>query len=189
MTTSVGGKQQPSGKKQPTGPTTGYHTLPAAFASMFGATNPSATLGVSGSPDVMAAKDTAKANDDTAGQNLSYGLGELNRTYGVDATGAIDPNNPYGRAALALSHYQDNQAMTTNSYALRGLSNSGAVGARRSRDYRNYDVRAKGLGNEYAGGIKALLSTYLDTRNQSGTTVSGAAYGALLDTLIPKGGN
>lgn len=160
---------------------------------------PSTVPGQPQPPDLQAPKDKppappydpmldayrASANRNAvAGQAWgTYQSGELDRDYGFTPEGAVDPNNPYSRAALLQRSYQDSVRGNTNSYAASGQLYSGALKNAQNRAFQNYDIGLdslkRDLGRARAGVVKGQLDSYAGI----GSSIDDATFSSLLKAL------
>lgn len=108
-------------------------------------------------------------------------LAEYGYTGRFDAAGnltgrTVDPNNPFSRAALLKRNYDQRSGANTNSYASRGLLQSGAYSAAKDRtDFENL----RGI-NENERNFDALIGSLIGrtaaahTNYDTGITQAGA---------------
>lgn len=136
-----------------------------------------------GDPGLMASQDAALRQQQLAAANALYQQQGLQSTFGFDAQGGVDPDNPYGKAALALENYRRGARATQNSYAGRGLLYSSANTEAQSDVARNYSIGADQLLKQYGAAQQGVLSDYLGAVTDGGLDVSDATYQALLNKL------
>jgi hypothetical protein len=115
-------------------------------------------------PALMQQQATAANNIRLGDAWATYQTGQINADYGFNAQGAIDPNNPYSRAALLQRSYQDSQRGTTNSFAAAGQYGSSAYRGMVDRNAENFDIGVdqlkKSQGKEQAGVIQQQVQNY-----------------------------
>lgn len=83
-------------------------------------------------------------------------VGALGRSYGFDASGNIDPNDPFGRAQLLQRAFDQQKTGNKNGYAARGQLYSGALQNAQDAALFNYQAQDSALRNEFAQAQAAL---------------------------------
>jgi hypothetical protein len=126
---------------------------------------------------------SALRNQQLQGAWGTYQSGELDREYGFDNTGGIDPNNPYSRAALLQRSYQDAQRGNTNSYAAAGQLYSGALGRAQSRSYQDYDIGLDRLKTQYGRGKNQIAYDTAGSYAQLGSNIDSETFRSILAAL------
>lgn len=145
---------------------------------------PNGSLG--GDPGLLAAQDSAKRQTDIADASALFQTGQIGSSYGYDAMGGIDVNNPYSRAALLQESYTRSRAANQNGMAAQGQLYSGALKDAQSESTRQYAIGDDQLRKGYAADQANVLQTQLGAYASAGSGVNSAAYQALLNKL--KGG-
>lgn len=166
----------------PTGPST------IGTAPVYNQPDTSPSTGVlGGDPGVMGAEDSGLRDTQLADAGFVFANNQIGADYGFDATGGIDPNNPYSRAALLQESYKRSQRGTQTSMAARGQLHSGAYGRAQDEVGRNYNIGydrlQKGYTREKGTAVTNLLSAYTGAAGG----ISDATFEALLNKL--KGGS
>jgi hypothetical protein len=113
----------------------------------------------------------------------AYQNTQIGADYGFTADGAIDPNNPYSRAALLQRSYQDSQRGTTNSYASAGQYNSSAYSRMQDRNSENFDVGVDQLKKAEAKERAAVLKGQVDTYSENAAYLSEEQKAAIFRAL------
>jgi hypothetical protein len=113
----------------------------------------------------------------------TYQTGQVNSSYGFDAQGQIDPNNPYSRAALLQRSYQDSQRGTANSYNAAGQYSSGAFARMQGRNAENFDIGLDQLQKQRGQDLAGILKGQVDTYSQVGANLDPAKLDSLLKAL------
>jgi hypothetical protein len=137
----------------------------------------------------LQAGGTQPANSSTpfdAGLTSAYGTADTNyantlaainaqqpaiqRTYGFNESGEVDPSNPFGRAQLLQRSYQQSKRGTNNSMAARGQLYSGATQRALNDAQFNYQANDAALRNEYGqrlAELSAQRAVAANTRNDA----------------------
>lgn len=176
-----------------TPPTTNQNQQAVNAGGLQGPVNPGyqAIAALQSDPTYLAAIDQGQRQIGLGNAQYTYLTGDpatgttgrLGQEYGFDATGNIDPNNPYSRAALLQESYKRARTGNTNSYAASGHLYSGALQNAQDESTRQYNIGFDRLQKDYGdarmGALNNLLGTYA---NASGGAGSGA-FTALLNLL------
>lgn len=113
-----------------------------------------------------------------SGAESAYQTGQIKQDFGIE-----DQSNPYSRAALLKQSYEEAQRGTANSYAERGLGNSGSAGQMAGENSRQYSIGYDQLARQYQGAIHGVQYGQAQTAANYGTGMDQAAYEALLRAL------
>ncbi|WP_259314925.1 hypothetical protein [Capillimicrobium parvum] len=89
----------------------------------------------------------------------------IQRSFGYQDDGSIDPNNPFSRAQLLQRAYQQTQRGTGNRYAARGQLYSGALQRAQSDNQFNYQAQDAMLRGSYAQQLAELAGLQADAAN------------------------
>lgn len=118
-----------------------------------------------------------------ADAQATYDRGRINRDYGFTSSGAVDPNNPYSRAALMERSFKEGQRGDTNSYASQGQLYSGALQNQRNSRAFGYLSDRNSLRNEYSDALNQTGLNQLGAYTSAGSAVSQSQIDALLRAL------
>lgn len=142
-------------------------------AAVYG-TPPPAEGGPPPDPQLIAAQAATQRGVGLADAQATYDTGRINRDFGYNAQGAVDPSNPYSRAALLDRSFKQGNTGDTNSYAAQGQLYSGA---------RQNQANARTFG--YLSDSNSLKNQYTDALGQ--TTLNQAnAYSNAGSALTPE---
>jgi hypothetical protein len=118
-----------------------------------------------------------------ADAQATYDRGRIQRDYGYDATGAVDPSNPYSRAALLDRHFKETTMGNTNSFASQGQLYSGALQDAQNASTFNYLGDSNNLKNQYSDAINQTGLNQLGAYANAGSAVSSDQIRAILKAL------
>lgn len=113
----------------------------------------------------------------------TYQTGRINADYGFDASGGIDLNNPYSRAAQARERYLQQQAGTGTSFASQGQLYSGALQNAQAYNTRQFDVGIDQLKKQQADALMEILRGKVGRYSQVGVEDSDQGLASLLKAL------
>ncbi len=109
---------------------------------------------------------------------LEYGYTPTYDENGFVKALAIDPNDPYAKAAVMQKSYEDNLRNTKQSFASRGQLYSGALGVGQSINDQNYAQGSSNLQNSFINFIArnqgAINAANTGLTNASANALSGA---------------
>lgn len=155
-------------------PTPGAPAAPAAPGDVL----PPAT-----SPELLAAQAAANQNIALGNATDTWQIGQLRNDYGYDASGNVDPSNPYSQAALLQKHYQQSQRGNLNSYADRGQLYSGALQNAQDAAYGSFKQGEYGLKRDLNNQLGQIAIGGLQRYGQYGATLDGQRIADLLRQL------
>lgn len=141
---------------------------------------------LAGDPNLIATQDSGNRDRWLADATAQWQRGDLAADYGFDATGGIDPNNPYSRAALLQENYRRSLRGTTNNYASAGQMYSGARHRALDEGTRQYSIGFDQLQRGYQRGQTQIGLDWVNAYNQSYGDETGALLQALLSAIGGK---
>lgn len=99
-----------------------------------------------------------------------YGYNPTYDEHGLVKSLAVDPNNPYSKAALLTKSYQDNLRRNQGSFASRGQLYAGSLGVAQSLEDQNFSQGSNSLTNAFI----RFIATNQGQINQANTDWTGA---------------
>lgn len=138
------------------------------------------------SADLDRILNTARTNYDNTLAALAAREPLIQREYGYDAEGRIDPNNPFSKAQLLQRTYQQTQKGTGNQYAARGQLYSGALQRAKNENQFNYQAQDAQLRGSYAQQLAELARLRAEAQNQYNMQRSGAYWDLIMDQLAKR---
>jgi hypothetical protein len=134
-------------------------------------------------PAAIAAEAAAGRNVQYADAQATYDQGRIGRDFGYNAQGAVDPSNPYSRAALLDRNFRQSTLGNTNSYASQGQLYAGSLQNAQNATTFGYLSDSNSLKNQAADAYHQTYSNQLGAYANAGGAVSDAKYNAILKAL------
>lgn len=158
------------------------HT-PAPAPAAAPAPAPAAVAPLAPSPELLAAQAAANQNIAVGNATDTWQIGQLHNDYGYDASGNIDPSNPYSQAAMLQKHYQQSQRGNLNSYADQGQLYSGALQNAQDAAYGSFKQGEYGLKRDLNNQLGQIAIGGLQRYGQYGATLDQQSITNLLAAL------
>lgn len=131
----------------------------------------------------IAAESAATRGVQYADAQATYDRSRINRDFGYNAAGGVDPSNPYSRAALLERNFKQQQAGDTNSFADQGHLYSGALQNQKNETTFGYLSDRNTLRNQYSDANNDVTLGQLGAYSSAGGAVSQERINALLRAL------
>lgn len=104
----------------------------------------------------------------------------IQRSYGYNDDGSVDPNNPFSKAQLLQRSYQQTKTGTGNQYAARGQLYSGALQRQQNENQFNFQAQDAQLRGSYAQQLAELARMRADAQNSKNNSYNDAFTGWLM---------
>lgn len=129
-------------------------------------------------PTFLAEQAAAQRTLALGGAWDTYSRAQLSNQYGYG-----DVSNPFNLAQLQKEEYQRTQNRTLNSLASQGQLYSGALGAERNYNAKNYAISEDRLRRQYQGAQDAITKAALDRYSTTLGNVSQQDLQSVLNQL------
>jgi hypothetical protein len=122
---------------------------------------------------LTSADNAAQATYDNTLATLDAQYAPLRGEFGFTDTGAVDPNNPFGKAQLLQRAYQQNQKGNKNSYAARGQLYSGALQNAQNNAQFNNQAQSAALRQQYENALAQIAGQKATAASNFANTKAG----------------